>query len=211
MRSPLRSSPVVVLAFAIACLQGCAGARRLAAAPLGSELPPWVLVVPASTAERTYYVGGCLRAGTLADGLAQAEADARDQADRAVRERMRTHTEMAIREAGVETSGVERAGFRALVLDAVAERLTATLAVEQTFHRVCPGTEEPGAVCDVFALLSADTALWERLPEETLSALRANQEGAVKDKIVRLLDHMLARYRNTEDTLDARPEDAGKS
>jgi len=120
---------------------------------------------------------------------------------------MRALADAALRDAGVETSGVERAGFRALVLDAVAERLAATLAVEESFARPCPSPGEPQAVCEAFVLMSAETSVWERLPEEVLAGLRVQQERAVKEKAVRLLDWMLARYRESMGGAEARPGD----
>lgn len=191
---------------ALVVVSGCSTAPGGAPGPEPQALPDWVLVVPSATAERAYYVGGCLRAATLDAGLAEAEADARAQADKAARDRMRTLADTALREANVETSGVERAGFRALVVDSVAERLSGLLTVEQSFHRSCPEQGSPEAVCEVYALLSADLEMWDRLPEELLTEARVEQERAGKEKATQLLDWMLSRYREAQGGASEAPD-----
>jgi len=170
--------------------------------PASQELPNWVLVVPVTDSVRAYYVGGCSAAPDAAAGVAEAEADARSQAERAVREHMLGLVDRAFRHAGVELTSTDRGVFRTRLVEPVVERLAAELRREDAFHRECPASsarDGTRGVCDVFVLMSADVPAWDRLQAEVLAGMRKRQqaEGGAS-AAVELLDWML-RHANEDD------------
>lgn len=181
----------------LALLSGCASVARTT--PAGAPgLPDWVMVVPSSTPEVAFYVGGCAAAADTAAGIGEAVSDAREQAGRAARERITPVVEASFHDAGVETTALERASLRSLVIEPVVERLAGALRRERVFSRECaarPAAGAPGGVCDVFVLMAVDLAAWERLPIEVLSDLRKQRQSEARDSTaVKLLDWILTSY-----------------
>lgn len=181
---------------------GCASVAPSASTAGARELPDWVLVVPPPGPERAFYVGGCSAAPDTASGIREAEADARAQAAVVARKRIAPLVDDALREGGVETTAMERASFRALVVDPTVERLAGTLRRDRAFYRECvtpPAAADAAArVCDVFVLMSVDPAVWERLPTEFMADLRKQKQSESGDtKSVELLDWVLRRYGDT--------------
>jgi hypothetical protein len=191
---------VVVL---LALSAGCASVAPTTSASGAPGLPDWVLVVPPPDSERAFYVGGCAAAPDTASGISEAMTDARTQARGVAREKIVPLVDASFREAGVETEAIERAQFRALVVEPMVDRLAGTLRRERVFYRECAAPEaaaDPTArLCDLFVLMTADLVTWERLPVEVMADLRKRKQSEAGDlKSVQLLDWILRRYVETE-------------
>ena len=191
-----------VLMALLALSAGCASVAPVVSATGASGLPDWILVVPPPDGERAFYVGACAAAPDTAAGVSEAESDARAQARSAARTRIVPLVDGALHDAGVQTTGLERAGFRSLVTDPVVERLVGTLRRERVFYRKCaapPAAGSPEGVCDVFVLMTADLAVWERLPFEFMADLRKQRQAVAGDSAsVELLDWILRHHDDVD-------------
>jgi hypothetical protein len=169
---------------ALAC--GCAPAAPRATGAAES-LPGWVTMAMPTEGERLLYVGGCSAAADTASGMAAAEGDARQQAERAAQEEMRGLSTRAFKEARVELTSTERGVLGQKTVGVVSGRLRDALRRDRAFYRPC----EEG-VCDVFVRMSADRGVWDRTRAEALSDLLREERGAAGDTpYARVLDWML--------------------
>lgn len=201
-----RGGPAFALGVLVALLALSAGCASIVPRTSGGgapELPDWVMVVPPPGPERAFYVGGCAAAPDTGGGIGEAEADARAQARRVARERIVPLVDASFHEAGVETTPLERAQFRVLVVEPIVERLAGALRRDRAFHRECaapPAAADATArICDVFVLMTVDLVTWERLPTEVMADLRKQKQSEAGDtKSVELLDWILRRYHGAD-------------
>lgn len=145
-----------------------------------SVYPDWVRIVPASTEETTYHVGGCAMATDEAEGVELATADVAEQVTREARERFRTLFDATLLDARAQTNSMERLHFRTDGSEAYIAKLLTLLEQRDVYHRPCADDDEDGPVCSVFVLLTLEVAARDGALIDVLTELRkaVREEGS---------------------------------
>ncbi len=167
----------------LAHLAGCTGARTLS-----HEVPGWVRVVLPERDGRSLFVGGMALATDPETGIEGATADAGSQIYLTATREFTDLFTREIQKSGVETSPIERLGFKNAISASYGDRMVGTARQDSVFYRPCgdaaeaerrAGAGSASPVCQVFVLMSIDGACWDRELGEVLAAekRRRTEEG----------------------------------
>jgi len=186
-----RAIAFLAAAVAASCLLtlGCAGR------PAGP--PGWVRVVPTRIGERAYYVGGLSAAPDAETGIEMAEADALARIEEDARPRFIGRLDKALQQSGIETTSVERLGFRTEGVEIYLDYLSEAARRDSVYYRPCTpvdlGGREPdeGAVCQIFVLLSLGDGDWERQFVEAVMEIKRRRLHEGKQHLAEIADWML--------------------
>lgn len=179
-----------------ACSCGCGGSGREVAAR--ARVPGWVSIVLPEKDGRTLFVGGVSVADNAEAGVEAAVADAHSQLHSEVARRVGVFISRGTSRSGIETTGVERMELRKILTNRYAERMQQASRRDSVYYRPCgevegvspSGTSEfgEGPVCQVFALVSVDTAQWELSLQEVITGLRKELQEDGKSHLADLTD-----------------------
>lgn len=186
----------------LACLTGCTGARTLS-----SEVPGWVRVVLPERDGRSLFVGGMSLATDPETGIEGATADAQSQIHL---EAIREFTELfnlAHQESGVETSAMDRLGFKNSITAIYGDRMGEVARLDSVFYRPCgealgseghAGADSAAPVCQVFVLLSLDEASWDRELAEVLALEKRRREAEGEENLAEFAEWLIRQILEEE-------------
>jgi hypothetical protein len=183
MHRPIAGLAVVALGALALLPFGCAapGADAGVAGTVEPAYPDWVRLVPAETAEASYYVGSISLARDVDEAVEGATADAMDQVVEGQRRHVVDLFDRAARDAGIETTSDERLQFRTGIANELSRGLEPATRTEDVYFRHCVNDrgEPREAVCEAFVLLRLDHAERDRIFDERLAAIgqRKQREG----------------------------------
>ncbi len=189
------SVAVLIMGVATALCLGCAAPSTTSGAgeTAPSELPRWVRIVPAHTAERAFYVGGVSVASDVEGGIAEAFEDAlrqiRREADLGINELYAPAT-ARVRST---VSSTERTSFRVEIQGEYGDRLVAVACQDSVYHRPCGPGGGGGPVCQLYVLVSVSAVDRHRILAEVLTESHDYLRGAEQSGLAEMAEAML-RY-----------------
>lgn len=184
---------VSCVALSVSLLCGCAGGGAAGGSAARSEAeryPDWVRIVPMSTPEATYYVGGCMSAPNRDAAIARARADALEQVAAKARDRFTTVFDKALLDSRAQTTSTERYQFKMDGIEVYLDKLAAAAVVEDSYLRPCPDAPEVGPVCNVFVLLKLGYGVPDSVLVDTLDEFRRRLRDEGKAGLADIAERM---------------------
>ncbi len=191
---------VLLLLVLVAHLTGCTGARTLS-----HEVPGWVRVVLPERDGRTLFVGGMAFATDPETGIEGATGDAGSQI---YLRATRAFTELfnrGIQKSGVETSAIERLDFKNAVIGVYGNRMAETARQDSVYYRPCGDAVEAeghadsaSPVCQIFVLMSIDSAEWHRELGELLATEKRRRTEEGEENLADLAEWLIRQILEEE-------------
>jgi hypothetical protein len=192
-RTDARLVLLVVVPFFV--LSGCAPGSTSTDSPAGGEpLPLWVRLVLPSRDGRSIFVGGVSFALDPDQGVGAAVADAESKLVLEAGTRFKQHFDRNQANSGVETTAMERMGFKRRVSDRYGERMLELARRDSVYHTPCVAPEDDAgahgsaAVCRAFAMISVDESAWDTVMAEALLAEKQRLRGEERPALAELAE-----------------------
>ncbi len=184
---------VGLLTLCSIALSGCAGGGAAVGKAGGPEVeryPDWVRVVPTDIPDATYYVGGCISAANVDEGIAAAKADAYDQMASWARDRFTDVFDEALLQSRTPTTSMDRFKFKSDGVEAYLDSLIKVSEVVDSYWRPCPDAPADGPVCDIFVLIKLRAGIEDSTLGTTLERFRERLRDEGNAGMAELAEYM---------------------